>query len=102
MVACIRCLPRWQPLGWWDVARYRVECALGAYSVDNLVRWDSLDPLDRRALALVLPQHPDVWSDGSKVTNEVAHIDSASARGVARISGDAWNRRVWALGFSYF
>ena len=38
---------------------------------------------------------PDVWSDGSEVTKVVAHIDSAGAGGFARISGDAWNRRVW-------
>ena len=41
-----------------DVARYRVECALGAYSLDNLVRWDVPGGVDGEALALALSQHP--------------------------------------------
>ena len=30
----------------------------------------------------------------SEVANDVAHIDSTGAGGFARISGDAWSRRV--------
>ena len=79
-----------------DVAGYRVECALGAYSFSELVQGDFLDGVDREALAPALSQHSDVWSDGSKDTHEVAHIRNASAGGFSRISGVAWNRRLWS------
>ena len=95
VVAGTWCLP-----GPWageagDVARYRIECALGAYSFGNLVSWSFPDRLDREALALSLSQDPDAWSDVSKVTNDVARTGGAGAGGFSRLSGDAWSSRVW-------
>ena len=80
-------------VGAGDVAQYRVECALCSYSLDNFGKWDLPEGIDGDPLALALSERPDVWSDGSKVTNEVAHIDCVDAGAFARISGDAWIRR---------
>ena len=101
-----------QGLGLWatragDVAQYQLEFALGACSLDNLVQWDVPEGIETEPLALALLQHPDVWSDVSKVTHEVAHIDSAAGfwpgyllmRGFAGSGGGAWNLlpRRWVL-----
>ena len=58
-------------IGLGDVAQ-----SLGAYSLDNLAKWDFHEGIEREPPALALSQHPDVRSDGGKVTNEVAHIDA--------------------------
>ena len=42
-----------------------------------------------------LPVVALLWSDGSKVTNEVALVDGAGAGSFARISEDACIRRKW-------
>ena len=77
------------------VARYRVDCALGAYSLDNLVRWDFPEGIEREPPALAMLQHPDVWSDGSMGTNEDAYVGRAGAGVFARIYGDAWIHMEW-------
>ena len=89
-------MPRRYPWagGAGDVAGYHVERALGDYSVACFVRWNFPDELNRLLLCFC-PEDPDVWSDGSKGSNEVARFDSADAGGFARMSGDAWSCRVW-------
>ena len=56
----------WMAASTGNVVRYRIECALSAYSLGNLVSWNFPEGLDKEALALALSQHPGVWSDGSK------------------------------------
>ena len=51
---------------------YRLECALGAYSFSDLVQWDFPAGIEREPMIPTISQYPFVWSDGSRVTHEVA------------------------------
>ena len=42
-----------------------------------------------------MSQHPDVWSDGSRVTHEAARFECAGAGPFAGLSGEAWLQREW-------
>ena len=42
-----------------------------------------------------LLDHPNVWSDGSRVMEEVSHFECAGAGVFARVSREAWFRREW-------
>ena len=50
---------------------------------------------DREPLIPTMSPHPDVWSDGIRVTHEVAKFESASSSVFARLSGGAWVQREW-------
>ena len=73
-----------------DVARYRVECALGAYSLDNLVRWDVPGGVDGEALALALSQHP---CQGVAPCKPLKLLNDGDLLHLLRI---CWIRGAWA------
>ena len=48
-----------------ESAYYLVEVALGGYSSGLVVEWSPPDGYDLVAVASSVPDHPDVWTDGS-------------------------------------
>ena len=73
-----------------DVADYQLESSLGAYPFRNLLSGSFLKKgEDREPLRRSLPEHPNFWSDGSRVM-EVSHFECVGAGFFARVSGKAW------------
>ena len=50
------------------VPAYLVEVALGRYSPGLITEWSLPDDFDHDRAASSLPDHPDVWTDGSLVS----------------------------------
>ena len=57
-------------------ARYLVETALGGYSSGLLCDWGPPYGFDPAAVSCVVPDHPNVWTDGSLVLDKVAGATS--------------------------
>ena len=49
-----------------DLASFHLERCLGAYPVDLGGAWTPPDYWDAADIALEMPEHPDVWTDGSR------------------------------------
>ena len=49
-----------------DLASFHLERCLGAYPVDFAGSWTSPDYWDADDIALEMPDHPNVWTDGSR------------------------------------
>ena len=43
----------------------------------------------------MVPDHPNVWSDGSLVLDQVTGVSSSGAGSFARQAGDCWSNRRW-------
>ena len=54
-----------------ESAGFLVEAALGCYSSDVITEWSPPDEYDRVEVASLVPDHPNVWSDGSLVRSLV-------------------------------
>ena len=59
-----------------ESAAYLLEVALGRYSSGLLVEWSPCDEFDHDSAAS-LPDHPDVWTDGSLVFDPVTGVSSS-------------------------
>ena len=53
-------------LSFGDVASFHLERCLGAYPVDFGGAWTPPDYWDAAGIALEMPEHPNVWTDGSR------------------------------------
>ena len=49
-----------------EVASLHLERCLGAYPVNFVSSWTPLDYWDADDIALEIPEHPNVWTDGSR------------------------------------
>ena len=49
-----------------DLASFHLERCLGAYPVDFAGSWTPLDFWDAADIALEVPEHPNIWTDGSR------------------------------------
>ena len=49
-----------------DLASFHLERCLGAYPVDFAAAWTPPDYWDVADFALEMPEHPNVWTDGSR------------------------------------
>ena len=49
-----------------DLASFHLEWYLGAYPVDCDGCWTPPDYWDAADIALEMPEHPNVWTDGSR------------------------------------
>ena len=79
----------------FEGAGYIVETALGRYSSGLLCDWSLPDGYDRAQVASSLPDHPNVWTDGSLVLDQVTGV-SASGGGFFSFSpGDCWRGSQW-------
>ena len=55
-------------------AAYLVEVALGRYSPGLVAEWNPSDDFDHDVAVSSLPDHPDVWTDGSLVLGQLTGI----------------------------
>ena len=56
-----------------------VEAALGCYSSGMVAEWSSPCEFDRVEAASLIPDRPNVWSDGSLVLDQVTGVSSSGA-----------------------
>ena len=62
-----------------ESANYLVEAALGDYSSRMVSDWSPPDGYDQVAVSCIVPDYPNVWTDGSLVLDKVAGISSSGA-----------------------
>ena len=60
-----------------ESASYLVEAALGGYTSRLINEWGPPDEYDRVQVASLVPDHPNVWSDGSLVLDRVTGVSSS-------------------------
>ena len=78
-----------------ESASYLVEAALGGYSCRLVTEWSPPDDYDQVAVASLVPDHPNVWSDGSLVLDKVTGMSSSGAGFFAHQSVSFWDDRRW-------
>ena len=78
-----------------DVARCQLENALGTNDPEPCRGWVLDDHFDAVEVADCTPDNPNVWSDGSCVTDELANVSVAGSGVFSTESGMAWNVRLW-------
>ena len=62
-----------------ESAGYLVETALRCYSSGLIAEWGLPDGYDQVEVASLVPDHPNVWSDGSLVLDKVTGVSSSGA-----------------------
>ena len=78
-----------------ESASYLVETALGSYSSSMIAEWGPPDDYDRDGVASLVPDQPNVWSDGSLVLDRVTGVSSSGAGCFAHQPVACWDRRRW-------
>ena len=78
-----------------ESAGYLVEVALGLYSSGLVAVWSPPDEFDEAEAAACMPDHPNVWTDGSLVLYQVAGISSSGSGFFAHQSENCWSGRRW-------
>ena len=78
-----------------EAAGCMVETALGRYSSDLLCGWSPSDGYDEVEVASSMPDHPNVWTDGSLVLDRVTGISASGAGFFAHSSEERWNGSRW-------
>ena len=76
-------------------ANYLVEAALGGYSSRLVTEWSPPDEYDQVAVSSLVPVHPNVWTDGSLVLDQVTGVSSSGAGFFADQSVSFWDARSW-------
>ena len=69
-----------------ESACYMVEVALGRSSSDLLAGWGPSDGYDEVEAAPSMPDHPNVWTDGSLFLDRITGISSSGAGFFAHFS----------------
>ena len=72
-----------------------VESVLGRYSSGLLAEWGPPVHFDAVGAASLLPDHPNVWTDGSLVLDRVTGVSSAGAGFFAHQPASCWDHRCW-------
>ena len=67
----------------------------GRYSSDLLAGWGPSDGYDEVEVASSMPDHPNVWTDGSLLLDRVTGISSSGAGFFAHSSKECWSGRMW-------
>ena len=78
-----------------ESAHYLVEAALGGYSSALISAWSPPDGFDQSAVSCLVPDHPNIWTDGSLVLDKVAGISSSGAGFFAHQAALLWDVRTW-------
>ena len=80
-----------------DSAGYLVESALGGYSSGLFAEWGKGLPVEFDAVdaASLLPDHPNVWTDGSLVLDRVTGVSFSGAGFFAHQPVACWDHRRW-------
>ena len=76
-------------------ARYLVEAALGCYSSGMITEWSPPDEYDRVEVASLVPDHPNVWADGSFVLDRITGVSFDGAGFFPHLSDRLWNAHRW-------
>ena len=98
MVGCLTYLNKVGIPGPWrfgGVARSCLEKALGSCAPDLCNSWVLDDHRCAEEVAAKMPDNPNVWSDGSCVTDDLAEVSVAGAVVFSEESCVAWNVRIW-------
>ena len=74
-----------------ESACYMVKLALGRYSSDLLAGWGPSDGYDDVEAASSVPDHSNVWTDGSLVLDRITGISSSGAGFFGHSSEERWN-----------
>ena len=82
-------------LGPSESAGYLVETALGCCSSSFIAEWVHPDGYDQVEVASLVPDHPDVRSDGSLVLDKVSGVSSSGAGFFAHQSVNLWDDFRW-------
>ena len=78
-----------------ESAHYLVETALGGYSSRLVSNWHPPDGYDPVNVSCIVPDCPNVWTDGSLILDKVAGISSSGAGFFADHSATFWDVRTW-------
>ena len=78
-----------------ESAAYLVESALGRYSSSLVSEWSPPDEFDRVEAASSLPDHPDVWTDGSLVLYHITVCPLLVLGFFAHQAEHFWRDRRW-------
>ena len=78
-----------------ESAAYLVEVALGRFSSGMLSEWSPSDEFDHDVAVSSLPDHPDVWTDGSLVLDRLTGVSSAGSGIFAHQAEHFWGGRWW-------
>ena len=83
-------------LSFGDLASFHLERCLGAYPVDFGNAWTPPDYWDAADIALEMPDHPNVWTDGSReVFSSLGGFEVAGAGVYLPASEIAFDNSVW-------
>ena len=78
-----------------ESARYLVETALGSYSSALISAWSPPNGLDQSAVSCLVPDHPNVWTDGSLVLDQVTGVSSSGSGFFAHQDERCWRGCRW-------
>ena len=78
-----------------ESASYLVEAPPGSYSSGMITEWGPSNDYDRVGVASLVPDQPNVWSDGSLVLDQVTGVSSSGAGFFAHQSVNFWDDRWW-------
>ena len=78
-----------------ESAAYLVEVALGRYSSGLIADWNPSNDFDHDRAASSLPDHPDVWTDSSRVLDRLTGVSSSGSGFCAHQAEHFWRSRRW-------
>ena len=78
-----------------ESAAYLVEVALGRCSSGLLAEWVPSCDFHEAGAASLMPDHPNVWMDGSLILDQLTGVSSSGAGFFAHQSEDCWNSCRW-------
>ena len=83
-------------LSFGELASFHFERCLGAYPVDFAAAWTPPEYRDADDVALEIPEHPNIWTDGSR--EDFSSIDGFEVAGAGvylPASEVAFDHSVW-------
>ena len=78
-----------------ESAGYLVDVALGRYSSGLITEWSPPDWFNEVGALSLMPDHSNVWTDGSSVVDQVTGVSSSGAGLFAHQSENCWSGRRW-------
>ena len=79
-----------------DLASFHLERCLGAYPVDFAAAWTPPDYWDADDIALEVPEHPNIWTDGSREDfSSIESFEVAGAGVYLPAAEVAFDNSVW-------
>ena len=83
-------------LSFGELASFHLERCLGAYPVDFAAAWTPPDYWDADDIALEVPEHPNIWTDGSREDfSSVGGFEVAGAGVYLPAAEVAFDNSVW-------